>query len=135
MSDKNYSIDDILGEYKPSGSSGDSLDDILNSYPATRSYDSDLAEILDRPEDALSVSGFNISSPESYPSVEEIKKKAANITLVPDEELSEEDRKKKSKQISYEIMSGDYERKNVPDDLKTSIELEPNLSHVEFNEC
>ena len=124
MSDKNYSIDDILGEYKPSGSSGDSLDDILNSYPATRSYDSDLAEILDRPEDALSVSGFNISSPESYPSVEEIKKKAANITLVPDEELSEEDRKKKSKQISYEIMSGDYERKNVPDDLKTSIELE-----------
>ncbi|MBQ5311728.1 MAG: hypothetical protein ILP19_06770 [Oscillospiraceae bacterium] len=124
MSDKNYSLDDILGEYKPSGSSGDSLDDILSSYPATKSYDSELAQILDRPDDALSVSDFNISTPANYPSPEEIKKKAENITLVPDEELSEEDRKKKSKQISYEIMSGDYERKNVPDDLKTSIELE-----------
>ncbi|MBQ3920196.1 MAG: hypothetical protein II695_11005 [Oscillospiraceae bacterium] len=124
MTDKNYSIDDILGEFKGSSGDPDQLDDILRSYPATSSYDDDLADIFDNGDSALSVSGFNISQPGSYPSAEEIRRKAANITLVPDEELSPEDRAKKQQQINYEIMSGDYERKNVPQELKTSIELE-----------
>ncbi|MBQ8979789.1 MAG: hypothetical protein IJ080_08565, partial [Oscillospiraceae bacterium] len=124
MSDKNYSIDDILGEYKdPSGNTGD-LDDILRSYPATNSYDADLADIFRTDEASMSVSDFNITQASSYPSPEEIRRKAANITLVPDEELSPDDRLKKQQQINYEIISGDYERKNVPTELKTSIELE-----------
>ena len=119
-----YSIDDILGEYKDPSAGGDDLEDILKSYPATKSYDADLAGIFETDETAMSVSDLNITPASSYPSAEEIRRKAANITLVPDEELSPEDRLKKQQQINYEIISGDYDRLNVPDELKTSIELE-----------
>ena len=129
MSDK-FSLDEILNEYSGSGSgsSGQSLDDILNSYPATKNYeDSGLAEIFDSRSSTtdIDLSGINISMPGDYPSPEEIRKKNAPVSVhdIPEDQLTEEERIKKSKQIDYEIISGDYDRKYMPDDLKTEAEL------------
>lgn len=129
MSDK-FSLDEILNEYSGSGSgsSGQSLDDILNSYPATKNYeDSGLAEIFDSRSSTtdIDLSGINISMPGDYPSPEEIRKKNAPVSVhdIPEEQLTEEERIKKSKQIDYEIISGDYDRKYMPDELKTEAEL------------
>ena len=129
MSDK-FSLDDILNEYSGGGSnsSGQSLDDILNSYPATKNYeDSGLAEIFDSRSSTtdIDLSGINISMPGDYPSPEEIRKKNSPVSVhdIPEDQLTEEERIKKSKQIDYEIISGDYDRKYMPDDLKTDAEL------------
>ncbi len=129
LSDK-FSLDDILNEYSggSGNSSGQSLDDILNSYPATKHYeDSGLAEIFDSRKSTtdIDLSGINISMPHDYPTPEEIRKRAASASVhnIPEEELTEEERIKKSKQIDYEIISGDYERKFMPDELKTDAEL------------
>lgn len=129
MSDK-FSLDEILNEYSGSSgsSSGQSLDDILNSYPATKNYeDSGLAEIFDSRSSTtdIDLSGINISMPGDYPSPEEIRKKNAPVSVhdIPEEQLTEEERIKKSKQIDYEIISGDYDRKYMPDELKTEAEL------------
>lgn len=135
MADKKYSIDDILDEFPQNGSestSGESLDDILNSYSATDNFnDSGLADFFESDDGSdIKISDINITKAADYPSQDELLKKAANITAVPDEELSEEDRIKKSKQIDYEILSGDYERKYIPDELKTSIELEAEKTEI-----
>ena len=130
MSDK-FSLDDILNEYSGSGgnSSGQSLDDILNSYPATKNYeDSGLAEIFDSRSSTtdIDLSGISISMPQDYPSPEEIrrsKEQPVSVHDIPEDQLTEEERIKKSKQIDYEIISGDYERKYMPDELKTEAEL------------
>ncbi|MGN1105938.1 MAG: hypothetical protein ACI4RH_04745, partial [Huintestinicola sp.] len=129
MSDK-FSLDDILNEYSGGGSnsSGQSLDDILNSYPATKNYeDSGLAEIFDSRSSTtdIDLSGINISMPGDYPSPEEIRKKNSPVSVhdIPEDQLTEEERIKKSKQIDYEIISGDYDRKYMPDELKTEAEL------------
>ena len=128
MESKDYSLDDILDEFgNAPHSGGESVDDILESYSATKSFaESGLQEIFDSRSSStdIDISDINISMPSDYPSPEEIRRKAKDITQVPDEELSPEDRKKKSRQIDYEIMSGDYERKYIPDELKTSIELQ-----------
>lgn len=122
MAENKFSLDDILNEYHSSGSgnsSPDALEDILNSYPATKNYeDSGLAEIFESRKSTtdIDLSGINISLQSDYPSPEEIKSKA-------EEELSEEDRIKKQKQIDYEILSGDYDRKYMPDELKTTEDL------------
>ena len=112
LSDK-FSLDDILNEYSggSGNSSGQSLDDILNSYPATKHYeDSGLAEIFDSRKSTtdIDLSGINISMPHDYPTPEEIRKRAASASVhnIPEEELTEEERIKKSKQIDYEIISG-----------------------------
>ncbi len=125
MAENKFSLDDILNEYSSDSKSGstssDSLDDILNSYPATKNYeDSGLAEIFESRKSTtdIDLSGINISLQKDYPSPEEIRS-AAN----PEQELSEEDKIKKSKQIDYEILSGDYDRKYMPDELKTEAEL------------
>ena len=128
MSDK-FSLDEILNEYSGGKSSSDqSLDDILNSYPATKNYeDSGLAEIFESRSNTtdIDLSGINISMPGDYPSPEEIRKKNTPVSVhdIPEDQLTEEERIKKSKQIDYEIISGDYERKYMPDDLKTDAEL------------
>ena len=136
MADK-FSLDDILNEYS-SGSSGgadrQSLDEILNSYPATKNYeDSGLAEIFDSRKSTtdIDLSGINISMPKDYPDPEEIRQRnnaavrpAASVHDIPDDQLTDEERIKKQKQIDYEILSGDYDRKFMPDELKTKAELE-----------
>lgn len=132
MADSKYSLDSILSQY-PKGSStasaGD-LDDILNSYPATKHYeDSGLADIFDSRKSTtdIDLSGINISLQADYPSPEEIKKKRQPA----EEELSEEDKLKLKKQVDYEILSGDYDRKYMPDELKTSAELKAEREHAE----
>lgn len=124
MADNKYSLDEILNEYHSSGSGGDKntpdLDDILNSYPATKNFeDSGLAEIFDSRKSTtdIDLSGINISLQSDYPTPEEIK------NAKDEEQLSEEDRIKKKKQIDYEIMSGDYDHKYLPDELKTSADI------------
>lgn len=129
MSENKFSLDDILNEYPSDGKSvsDTSLDDILSSYPATKNYeDSGLAEIFDSrsPDTDIDLSGINISLSDNYPSPEEIKNsRSESVHDIPDNQLSEEDRIKKKKQIDYEIMSGDYDRKYMPDELKTTAEL------------
>lgn len=127
MAESKFSLDEILSEYSSGAKSGDtssdSLDDILNSYPATKNYeDSGLAEIFDSRKSTtdIDLSGINISLQKDYPSPEEIRR---NEKQAHAEELSDEDRIKKQKQIDYEILSGDYDRKYMPDELKTSAEL------------
>ena len=112
-----------------------SLDDILDSYDAVQNYEeSGLSEFFETDDAQLVMKDFAVSSPVSEEELDELRRKAANITKVPDEELSEEDRKKKSKQIDYEIMSGDYERRYVPEELKTSVELEAERQEQAFEE-
>ncbi|MCI7766527.1 MAG: hypothetical protein MSJ26_00895 [Oscillospiraceae bacterium] len=129
MSDK-FSLDDILNEYSGSGGSSEqSLDEILNSYPATKNYeDSGLAEIFDSRSSTtdIDLSGISISMPQDYPTPEEIrrsKEQPVSVHDIPEDQLTEEERIKKSKQIDYEIISGDYDRKYMPDELKTEAEL------------
>lgn len=106
MSDK-FSLDEILNEYSGGKSSSDqSLDDILNSYPATKNYeDSGLAEIFESRSNTtdIDLSGINISMPGDYPSPEEIRKKNTSVSVhdIPEDQLTEEERIKKSKQIDY----------------------------------
>ncbi len=132
MADSKYSLDNILSEYSSRTGSGEvseeALDDILNSYPATKNYeDSGLAEIFDSRKSTtdIDLSGINISLQTDYPSPEEIRRgdSTAAAEDTSGEKLSEEDRVKKQKQIDYEILSGDYDRKYMPDELKTSSEL------------
>ena len=137
MADNRYSLDDILGEFhgeKQQHPAGDSsVDDIISSYSAKESYDeSGLSEFFG--DQDISFSAFKASSPSDNTNSEELRRKAADITAVPDEELSEEDRIKKSKQIDYEILSGDYDRKYVPEELKTSIEIEAERQQREEEE-
>lgn len=129
MSENKFSLEDILSEYPSDGSvhSDTSLDDILSSYPATKNYeDSGLAEIFESrsPDTDIDLSGINISLSENYPSPEEIKNsRPQTVHDIPEDQLTEEERIKKKKQIDYEILSGDYERKYMPDELKTEAEL------------
>lgn len=129
MSENKFSLEDILSEYPSDGSvhSDTSLDDILNSYPATKNYeDSGLAEIFESrsPDTDIDLSGINISLSENYPTPEEIKNsRPKTVHDIPDDQLTEEERIKKKKQIDYEIISGDYDRKYMPDELKTEAEL------------
>ncbi len=130
MSENKYSLDDILSEHRSGSGSSSDLDDILNSYPATRNFeDSGLGDIFDSRKSTtdIDLSEINISLTSDYPTIAEIRKReeeSAKAAGVPEEEeLSEEDKKKKIKQIDYEIISGDYDRKFMPDELKTSAEL------------
>lgn len=129
MAENKFSLEDILSEYPSDGESPDeaALDDILNSYPATKNYeDSGLAEIFDsrNPTNDISLSGINISLEQDYPSPEEIRNsRPKSVHDIPEDQLTEEERIKKDKQIKYEIMSGDYDRKYMPDELKTEAEL------------
>lgn len=136
MSDNKFSLDDILNEYSGSGSSNSSssaeLDDILNSYPASKTFEaSGLAEIFDsRSSEAdIDLSDINVSLQKDYPTPEEIRRRegrsdaVVSVHDIPEELLTEEEKIKKSKQIDYEILSGDYERKYMPDELKTEAEL------------
>ncbi|MDE6593179.1 MAG: hypothetical protein K2K57_08980 [Oscillospiraceae bacterium] len=139
MADGKYSLDNILNEYHKTGGEGavggdSALDDILNSYPATKNYeDSGLEEIFRSRKSTtdIDLSGINISLSSDYPSPEEIKAreeiKAQAEKAVREkkreEVLRENDRIKKKKQVDYEILSGDYDRKFMPDELKTSDEL------------
>lgn len=143
MAENKFSLDDILNEHptRSGGGDPDLLEDILNSYPATKNYaDSGLAEIFDSRKSTtdIDLSEINISLTADYPTIEEIRKMERETAKdgdassesgdipdgdIPEEELSEEDRIKKIKQIDYEIMSGDYDRKYMPDELKTSAEL------------
>ncbi|MGN1090186.1 MAG: hypothetical protein ACI4Q6_07270 [Huintestinicola sp.] len=126
MADNKFTLDDILNEYSSasrSGASSESLDEILKSYPATKNYeDSGLAEIFDsrRSTTDIDLSGINISMPDSYPTPEEIREADRAAAA---KKQAEEDEIKRRKQIDYEIMSGDYDRKYMPDELKTSDEL------------
>ncbi len=128
MAENKYSLDNILSEYpsdhSTGGGSSESLDEILNSYPATKTFeDSGLAEIFDsrRSTTDIDLSGINISLSKDYPSPEEIRRRDAAAKA---EQIAREDAIKRRKQVDYEIMSGDYERKYMPDELKTSDELE-----------
>ena len=129
MTENKFSLEDILSEYPSDGESPDeaALDDILSSYPATKNYeDSGLAEIFDsrNPTNDISLSGINISLEHDYPSPEEIRNsRPKSVHDIPEDQLTEEERIKKDKQIKYEIMSGDYDRKYMPDELKTDAEL------------
>lgn len=140
MADSKYSLDNILNEYhKPGseGSDGSSLDDILSSYPATKNYeDSGLEEIFRSRKSTtdIDLSEINISLPSDYPSPEEIKARAEREEINAqadkkvrakkrEEAIRENDRIKKQKQVDYEILSGDYDRQFMPDELKTSEEL------------
>lgn len=129
MAENKFSLEDILSEYPSDSGSADeaALDDILNSYPATKNYeDSGLAEIFDsrNPTNDISLSGINISLEQDYPSPEEIRSsRPKSVHDIPEDQLTEEERIKKDKQIKYEIMSGDYDRKYMPDELKTEAEL------------
>lgn len=140
MADGKYSLDNILNEYNKPGSAGgdgSSLDDILNSYPATKNYeDSGLEEIFQSRKSTtdIDLSGINISLSSDYPSPEEIKAKAEREEINAqadrrvrakkrEEAIREHDRIKKQKQVDYEILSGDYDRQYMPDELKTSEEL------------
>ena len=129
MTENKFSLENILSEYPSDGESPDeaALDDILSSYPATKNYeDSGLAEIFDsrNPTNDISLSGINISLEQDYPSPEEIRNsRPKSVHDIPEDQLTEEERIKKDKQIKYEIMSGDYDRKYMPDELKTDAEL------------
>ncbi|MDE7294394.1 MAG: hypothetical protein K2N72_08225 [Oscillospiraceae bacterium] len=139
MADGKYSLDNILNEYHKTGGKGaaggeSALDDILNSYPATKNYeDSGLEEIFQSRKSTtdIDLSGINISLSSDYPSPEEIKAREeikaqaekAVRAKKREEALRENDRIKKKKQVDYEILSGDYDRKFMPDELKTSDEL------------
>lgn len=141
MADNKFSLDDILSEYHPSGGGSPSdseLDDILSSYSATRNYEeSGIAEIFESRKSTtdIDLSGINISLQKDYPSPEEIREKNhAGLHDIPEEELTEEDRIKRKKQIDYEILSGDYERKYMPDELKTDAELQAERTAAEQSE-
>ncbi|MCM1579292.1 MAG: hypothetical protein NC078_10885, partial [Ruminococcus sp.] len=138
MADGKFSLDNILNEYPKAGGGaagdGSSLDDILSSYPATKNYeDSGLEEIFQSRKSTtdIDLSGINISLSSDYPTPEEIKareeiksqaEKAARAKKR-EEVLRENDIIKKKKQVDYEILSGDYDRRFMPDELKTSGEL------------
>jgi len=82
------------------------LDDILNEYSA----------------DKATGGGERISSVYGYSS-SEMDSVVKEIAADADEKRRKDDEIKKCKQIDYEIMSGDYERKYMPQELKTSEEI------------
>ncbi len=141
MADSKFSLDDILNEYGSGhkSNSTESLDDILNSYPATKNYeDSGLADIFDSRSSTtdIDLSGINISMPKDYPSPEEIRQREKEAEEQENaRRIAREDEIKRKKQIDYEIMSGDYDRKYMPEELKTSEELAAEAAAREAQEA
>lgn len=87
------------------------LDDILNEYSSAGKKDvsADSSAYLGKQTD-----GFSHSEVDSI---------VAQVTAGAAEKRRHDDEIKRRKQVDYEIMSGDYERKFMPDELKTSDEL------------
>ncbi|MGN0643225.1 MAG: hypothetical protein ACI4JJ_08755 [Huintestinicola sp.] len=93
MADGKYTLDDILNEY--------SSDKKTEHTSSSMSLDDILAGYA--PHDDSSI--------------------IAEADRLTAERQQADDEEKKRKQINYEILSGDYERKYMPDELKTSAEL------------